>query len=242
MKQHLLAGALLSTVLVISAGCSPFESVTFGKGNGSEYDVNVKKDSAEELEVDLRHGAGELNVSGGASEWVTGDIVYNNEKLEPVVKYDLHDGRGDIVVKQKGNSGIRLGSTKNDWNLQLTNEVPIDLRVESGASDTNLDLSGLHLTDLKVDAGVGEVEVDLSGKWKESFDVHINTGVGETTVILPESAGVQIQSEEGLGTSNFEGFTSTGENIYVNDAFDTAETIITVKVETGVGEVNFELE
>jgi predicted membrane protein len=242
MKKRLMTGALLCTILVMSTGCSPFESVTFGKEKGTEYEVEVEKDSAKELEVDLRLGAGEMNVSGGAAEWMTGDIIYNNERLEPVVKYDLHDDRGDIVVKQKKNTGLKLGSTKNDWNLQLTNDVPIDLRVDAGASDTNLDLRGLQLTDLKVDAGVGEVEVDLSGDWKESFDVDINTGVGETTVILPKSVGVQITSEEGIGKANFAGFTSHGDHTYVNEAFETADVLITLKVETGVGEVNFELE
>ncbi|WP_421383738.1 toast rack family protein [Bacillus salacetis] len=244
MKKQILAGAILSSVLVISTGCSPFESVTFGKGDVNEYKVEVAKDSAKELEVDLRLGAGEMNVSGGADEWVTGDIEYNNEDMEPDVKYDLNGGRGDIVIKQKKNLNVSVGfgNMKNGWDLQLNNDVPIDLRVESGASDTNLDLSGLQLTDLKVDAGVGDVEVDLSGDWKESFNVDINTGVGETTVILPESVGVQIKSEEGIGTANFDGFTSSGNNTYVNDAFETADVQITVNVETGVGEVNFELE
>jgi hypothetical protein len=244
LKKPLLAGALLSTVLMISTGCNALESVTFGKGNVNEYEVEVEKDSAKELEVDLRLGAGEMNVSGGAAEWVTGDIEYNDEDMEPVVKYDLNGDRGDIVIKQKKNVNVSVGfgNIKNGWDLQLSNDVPIDLRVESGASDTNLNLSGLHLKDLKVDAGVGDVEVDLSGDWKESFDVDINTGVGETTVILPKSVGVQIKSEEGIGTSNFDGFTSSENNTYVNDAFEKSDILITVNIETGVGEVNVELE
>lgn len=120
--------------------------------------------------------------------------------------------------------------------------MPIDLHVESGVADTNLDLRGLQLRELRVDAGVGDVEVDLSGDWQESFDVDIDTGVGETTVILPESVGIQIKSEEEVGKAIFDGFTSYRNNTYVNEAFETADVIITIKVETGVGEVNFELE
>lgn len=244
MKRPLLAGALLSSLLLITTGCSALESITFGKGKVNEFEVKVEKDSVRDLEVNLQLGVGEMNVSGGASEWVTGDIEYSNERMEPVVQYDLDGDKGDIVIKQKKNVNVSAGfsNMKNGWYLQLTNDVPIDLRVESGAADTNLDLRGLQLRELRVDAGVGDVEVDLSGGWQESFDVDIATGVGETTVILPESVGVQIKSEEGVGKANFDGFTSYRNNTYVNEAFETADVIITVKVETGVGEMNFQLE
>jgi major membrane immunogen (membrane-anchored lipoprotein) len=244
MKKQLLAGVLLSSVLVIAAGCSAFESVTFGKGDVNEYQVEVEKDSAKELQVDLQLGAGEMNVSGGAGEWVTGEIEYNNDDLKPDVEYDLNGDKGEAVIKQKKNTNVSVGfgNMKNDWDLQLTDEVPIDLHVISGASDTNLDLSGMQLRDLKVDAGVGDVEVDLGGEWEESFHVDINTGVGETTVILPKGTGVKIKSQEGIGKSNFEGFVAKGNNTYVNDAYDSADVIITVKVDMGVGEVNFRSE
>ncbi|WP_252183676.1 toast rack family protein [Rossellomorea vietnamensis] len=244
MKKKVWAGALLGAAVVISTGCGVFESETFGKGTLNEYKVEVEKDDAKELEVDLRLGAGEMNVSGGSAEWVTGQIQYNNEDMEPQVKYDQSGNKGDIVIKQKKDIdvGAGLGNVKNSWDLQFSNKVPIDLRVNSGASDTNLDLRGMMLSGLKVDAGVGDVDVNLSGDWKDSFDVDIDTGIGETTVILPKEAGVRIQSEEGIGKSNFYGFTSIGKNTYVNDAFDTAEIIITVNVETGIGEVNFEIE
>ncbi|MGF2614853.1 hypothetical protein FZC84_08390 [Rossellomorea vietnamensis] len=242
MKKKVWAGALLGAVLVISTGCSLIESETFGKGNLNEYKVKVEKDEVKELEVDLRLGAGELNVSGGASEWVTGEIQYNNEDMEPQVKYDSNGDKGDVVIKQKKdfNVSVGFGNVENTWDLQLSDDLPIDLRVDSGASDTNLDLRGLQLSDLKVDAGVGDIEVDLSSDWKESFDVDINTGIGETTVILPKDAGVEIKSDEGIGTSNYNGFTSTGKNTYVNEAYETAAVIITVNVDTGIGEVNFE--
>ncbi|WP_456272265.1 toast rack family protein [Bacillus sp. AK031] len=244
MKKQLLAGVLLSSVLVIATGCNALESVTFGKGDVEEHQIKVEKDSAKELKVDLQLGAGEMNVSGGAVEWVTGEIEYNNDDLKPEVDYDLNGDKGEVVIKQKKNINVSVGfgNMKNGWDLQLSEELPIDLHVTSGASDTNLDLSGMQLKDLRVDAGVGDVEVDLSGEWKESFDVDINTGVGETTVILPKGTGVKIQSQEGIGKSNFEGFTSKGNNTYVNDAYESADIIITVKVDTGVGEVNFRTE
>jgi hypothetical protein len=245
MKKQLFAGVLLSSVLMISAGCSAFESVTFGKSDVNEFQVEVEKDSVKELEVSLQLGVGEMNVSGGAGEWVTGEIEYNNDDLKPEVEYDLNGDKGEVNIKQKKNINVStgFGNMKNSWDLQLSDEVPIELKVASGASDTNLDLRGMQLQDLKVDAGVGDVEVNLSGEWKESFDVEINTGVGETTVLLPKGTGVKIQSQEGIGKSNFDkGFSSKGNNTYVNDAYDSADVIITVIVDTGVGEVNFKSE
>lgn len=99
--------------------CSALESITIGKGKVNEFEVRVEKDSARDLEVNLQLGVGKMNVSGGASEWVTGDIEYSNEKMEPVVQYDLDSDKGDIVIKQKKNVNVSVGfgNMKNGWDL-----------------------------------------------------------------------------------------------------------------------------
>ncbi|MYL53619.1 hypothetical protein GLW08_09750 [Pontibacillus yanchengensis] len=75
--------------------------------------------------------------------------------------------------------------------------------MNTGSSDTFLNLSGLNLSDLSIHTDVGEMDVDLSGNWKESFDVELNTGVGDTHVVLPKGVGVIIDSSKGIGESNF---------------------------------------
>jgi hypothetical protein len=240
MKKNILVGLLISTNLVWMAGCS---STVLGKED-QQSTIHIEKDKAEQLDITLNVGAGSLNVTEGAKDWVEGEIQYNVDDLEPKVSYKRSGDIGKVVIEQskKDLSGIKFGDVKNDWELQLSNHIPLELEVNTGASETKLDLQGLQLEGLNVNAGVGDVTVDLSGDWQESFDVDLKMGVGQSTIILPKDVGVRIKSTKGIGHADFEGFISEGNGVYVNEAYENADVKIDVNTELGIGEANFVLE
>lgn len=233
-KLMMILGTLM--VLIIVSGCSLVTG-----GSSDTEDILVKKDKAEELNLDLNFGAGKVVVTDGAHEWIEGEAEYTDRDLKPEVRYDLDGDVGKASIDQ-GNGkfgGINVGNGKNEWNIRLTEEIPIDLEVNSGASDTELNLVGVKLSNLEVNAGVGDMEIDLSGKHKESFDVQLRMGVGKSTIVLPEDVGVRIESSKGIGDSNFENLISEGNGVYVNKAYEDADVIIHIDMELGVGEVTF---
>jgi N-terminal domain of toast_rack, DUF2154 len=240
MKKVLYVGMLGLSLMVAVTGCG-----VFANGSSENGEITIEKDKAKELQLELNLGAGELNVEKGADEWVEGSIEYNEENLKPEVTYKRKGDKGIGVIEQE-NTGfldkIKIGELKNEWNLTLSDEVPLSLVVNSGASDTNLDLKGLDLKELDINAGVGDITIDLSGKWKTSFDAALALGVGQSTIILPEDVGVKIKSSKGIGTADFVGFISKGNGVYVNEAYEDAKVIITLTTDLGVGESVFKLE
>ncbi|GAA0317440.1 hypothetical protein GCM10008967_05020 [Bacillus carboniphilus] len=221
--------ALLALILT---GCNVF---SFGKA--SEESIEIEKDDAKELDVELKLGAGELNLSGGANQWLEGRI---EDSKEPKVSYKLNGDKGKLTVAQKSKQGINFKD--NEWDLQLTKDVPLSLKISTGAAETDLNLSGIQLTDLDIETGVGELNLDVSGDWKESFDINLETGVGQVTVILPSNVGVKVTSSKGIGSAEFKDLISQGNGVYVNEAYENSDIIITVNAEMGVGEVIFKVE
>ena len=162
------------------------------------------------------------------------------EWMKPEVSYDLSGKVGKVDISQPDH--FKLGKMKNEWDLKISEDVPVDLVVNAGASDTDLDLKGIQLSNLEVDAGVGEITVDLGGGWKESFDVRISSGVGKMTVILPKDTGVRVHAQKGIGSSSFENLISKGNGVYVNEAYEDAKVKIDLDADLGVGEVTFKTE
>lgn len=239
MRKMIGMGIITLTSIIWITGCS---AATIGKEKVSE--IYIEKDKAEQLAIDLKIDYGQVDISSGANPWVDGEIKYNIADLEPKVKYKSGRKKGKITINQpkKHKINLKKGSLKNKWDLQLSNDVPVELNISTGASDTNLNLQGMQLRSLDVETGVGKTTVNLAGVWQESFNVNIQMGVGESTVILPKEVGVEIKSSEGIGSATYNGFTSNGKNVYVNDAFEDADVIISVQTELGIGQVNFELE
>jgi predicted membrane protein len=237
MKKTLFIGFVIGAIVFAASGCNAVVS-----GEVKEESISVKKDKAKELDVELNLGVGELTLSKGAEDWVEGSIKYNKKKLEPEVIYNRKGNKGEVTIEQKNMNSINTSNIKNEWNLELSDDVPMNLSVHSGASSTELDLQGLMLEKLNIDAGVGELHIDLGGAWDNSFETNIKTGLGAATVILPSEVGVKIKSEKGIGTSNVVGFISQGEGVYVNEAYENADVILTVNTEMGVGDITFKLD
>ncbi|WP_226678400.1 toast rack family protein [Mesobacillus jeotgali] len=227
--------AALSAVLILS-GCNN----AIIANNESDDEIVVEKDRAKELEVVLNFGAGKMDVAGGADEWINGNAIYEPKKMKPEVSYDLSGKVGKVDISQPDH--FKLGKMKNEWDLKISEDVPVDLVVNAGASDTELDLKGIQLSNLEVNAGVGEITVDLGGEWKESFDARISSGVGKMTVILPKDTGVRVHAQKGIGSSSFENLISKGDGVYVNEAYEDAKVMIDLDADLGVGEVTFKTE
>jgi len=218
--------------ILILAGCNvrTLENI-------KEENISVKKDSIESLNVNLNLGKGSLNVSNGASDLLNGTVKYN-KKHKPIIEYNRTQNEGTVNIKEP--SEFRIGTVKNNWNIKLTNKLPINLSVNTGASQANLDLKYLKIKKLTINTGVGEMKVDLNGNWENSFDATIQTGVGKSTFILPNDVGVKIISEKGIGTVDYVGLISKGKGVYVNKKYNHSNVLITIHTKLGIGQVTFE--
>lgn len=200
-------------------------------------EVDIEKDDASVLDVEVTFGAGELRIAGGAEGWVEGRLDTNVKKWRPAVSYNEKKGTGTARIHQKMKGFKTLGNNRNNWDLQLSNDIPVVLRVDAGVADADLVLAGIQLEHLAVDAGVGDVTVNLSGHWQDSFDAQIEAGVGDLEIILPKETGVRLHVDKGLGSIKAEGVISQGKGLYVNEAYAEADTVIDVNVDTGIGDV-----
>lgn len=237
VKKILVLAFMMCGSLLVLSGCF---SVIPEKEKEDTF--QVKKDDAQKLDVEINLGVGEMTVSKGAKEWLEGNAQYNINKLAPEVKYKLRGNTGEIEIDHKGSSKVKIGNTKNLWDVQLNEDIPMDLSIETGASKAMLDLRGLKLENLDIETGVGDLNVDLGGDWKKSFKTNIETGVGQTTVILPSEVGVKITTEKGIGSMNLEGFIAKGKGVFVNEAYEKADIVLEVNSELGVGDVTFKLD
>ena len=202
---------------------------------------SVDPKDAQSVRAQLKMGAGELNLTGGADQLMEGDFSYNVADWKPEVSYDVSGDEGELVVRQGGSEGSNLtGEARNEWEIRLNDELPTDLVVQMGAGESDLDLDSLALTGLKLQMGAGKTTVDLTGDYAQSFDASIQGGVGEAKVLLPSGVGVKAKAQGGLGKINAEGLKRVGDS-YVNDAYGESDVNLNVNVQGGVGEINLEV-
>jgi hypothetical protein len=232
----------MAATTVLAGACST-------QGGGTQQQVgkmqheskSVDPENAQSAHAQLKMGAGELNLTGGADQLMEADFSYNVKAWKPKVSYDVSDEKGELAVKQGSAEGGNLsGGARNEWDISMNDEVPTDLVVQLGAGESDLDLDSLTLTGVDLKMGAGKTTVDLTGDYAQGFDASIEGGVGEATVLLPSKVGVKAKAEGGLSTINAKGLKKVGD-AYVNNAYGESDVTLNVKVQGGVGEINLEV-
>jgi len=225
-----------TAVLAGACGTQPGGGQQVGKMQHESQSVGLE--NAQSARAELKMGAGELNITGGADQLMEGEFSYNVAEWKPKVSYNLSGDEGELVVKQGGTEGVHLDADgRNEWDIRLNDEVPTDLVVQMGAGESDLDLDSLALTGVDLQMGAGKTTVDLTGDYAKSFDASIQGGVGEATVLLPSEVGVKAKAGGGLGKINAKGLKKVGDS-YVNDAYGESDINLSVEVQGGVGEIN----
>jgi len=213
---------------------------------GEKYDLvdlttenhTVELDGAESVVVNVDMGVGQLMIGGGAKELAEAEFRYNVAEWRPEISYEVVNGRGILHITQPDAEGGKSAPNKaeNRWLIALSDDVEMELQVDSGVGEVKLDLGGLALTDLEVDHGVGEILIDLSGHRVSDMNATIDGGIGSIKVIVPSSVGVRLDGDTGIGSFKAAGFAKSG-GAFVNDAYNRADTTIRLSIDAGIGEV-----
>src|SRR5215213_11858931 len=231
---------MMAATVVLAGACST-QGGTQQVGKMQHDSKSVDPENAQSARAQLKMGAGELKLTGGADQLMEGDFSYNVSEWKPEVSYDVGGGEGELVVRQGGSKGSNLTSeARNEWDIRLNDELPTHLVVQMGAGESDLDLDSLTLAGLKLQMGAGKTTVDLTGDYAQGFDARIQGGVGEATVMLPSEVGVKAIAQGGLGKIDAEGLEKVGDS-YVNEAYGESDVTLNVDVQGGVGEINLEV-
>jgi hypothetical protein len=236
MKTNYRLIALVLFAALLLASCGSQARV----GALQTESQSVELGDAKSVRVEIDMGAGDLKVTSGADKLLETDFIYNVAKLKPEVSYT----NGTLVVRQPDVRGMPslqgITDFRNQWDLRLYDEVPMDLSVDVGGGTSNLQLAGLSLTGLDVVLGAGKSTVDLNDDWARDLDITIDAGAADLTVRLPSDVGVRVEVDRGPTMIDAPGLVQDG-GVYTNDAYGVSKVTIRIDITAGIGWLNLEL-
>jgi hypothetical protein len=219
---------------LVLAGCDQANDLTTDS-------KTIEAAGAEAVEVNIKMGAGELQVSGGAQALMEADFTYRASRRPPEVDYRVAGSKGFLTVRQHRGGTVVFGSSRNEWDIRLNSQIPADLKINLGAGESTLDLAEVVLRSLTVDMGVGEMKLDLRGRHDRNLDVTIDGGIGSGTIYLPTEAGARVRVDGGIGSVEAHGFSKNG-HVYTNDAYGKSPVTIEVSIDAGIGSIDLRLD
>ena len=194
----------------------------------------IELDKADMVRVEMRMGAGELNVDGGSPRLLDADFTFSTPEEEPTVRYEDGSFRGRLTIAEPSH---HFGSSgRYEWKLLLNNDIPLDLVTHLGAGNADMHLGSLNLRGIEVHMGVGNLDMDLRGSPKRDYDVEIHGGVGNATVRLPTGVGIVADAHGGIGNIDAEGLEKHNGR-WVSAQREDAKVTVHLDIRGGIGNI-----
>ena len=146
-------------------------------------------------------------------------------------------GPNRVEIEQDMTYGLPWLDHGANWNVGLTAEVPLDLRLETGANRSMLDLRDLRLRSLALKTGASETRV-LLPRAAGVTTVGAESGVASLTLEVPAGVAARIRGRMALGTSQVDQalFPRVGDG-YESPEFAAAPNRIEIDISGGIGSV-----
>lgn len=208
----------------------------FLRGKVEVENAAIDLQGANSASIKISHGAGELNIHGGANpnELAHGTFAggldhkatRNGDRIEVRMK-----PAKDVMDFPFFGPRVQL-----DWDVALNSQIPTALTLNVGANKSMLDLRDLNLTDLKLETGASETRVTLpaNGRYRADFDL----GAASLEVTVPEGLSARIRASIGAASLqvNESRFPRNG-SYYQSPDFETATNSVDMTIDAGAASI-----
>lgn len=163
-----------------------------------EYVEEVARDGASEARVEIRLGAGEVQLAAGEPDLLFhGRFRTNIAAWAPEVSWQ----DGLLRIEQGSAHGLRDPGAKNEWDLRFSPQVALDIDAEIGAARGEMDFTGLSVRRLFLETGASDLLLRFDAPNPVQMDdLFIQAGAANLRVDGVGNAGPErIQVEGGVG-------------------------------------------
>ncbi len=174
--------------------------------------------------LDLSGALLEGRVSAGRGQQVSQDFSMDGDVA-------------NLSLKMTGNSFFYFpgGSNQWFWDLGVTPDIPIAMKVNLGAGEVDLDATNLDLSDLNVDLGVGQVRLNLPAEGR--FSAKVSGAIGQIEVVVPRGTAIRIKSSTAISSISVPpDFEKLGD-VYTSPGFATAENRVELELSEAIGSI-----
>lgn len=183
---------------------------------------------AQRAQVGISFGAGELVTHRAAP----GDLV--DGSFPGGVRHRI-EGPGRVDLESGFDGGLPWLDHSARWDVGLTGEVPLDLRLETGANRGSVDLTDLRVESLHLETGASDTRIRLP-RAAGATTVSVEAGAAAVTIEVPDGVAARIHGHMALGASHIDEtrFPRLGE-VYQSPDYPTALNRVDIDVQGGLG-------
>ena len=189
-----ILGTVLAAAMILSASACVLEFDNAGSmasGVLKEYKETVymndtyQKEKPMELNLDMKLAKALIDSTDDKLADVK--FSYNSEILKPEFKV-----KDDGISLKNRLEGYSFGKAVNQWDVKITDKLPLEVLMRADASDIKLNMSSMLISSVNIDSNASKLVIDLTGDYERDGEVRIEANASAVRLKQPENDGIQI--------------------------------------------------
>ncbi|MFA5431552.1 MAG: GerMN domain-containing protein [Candidatus Paceibacterota bacterium] len=195
----------------------------------------TKELDTNKAEIELNTGGGKVNVYGIESEKSILSLV--TDAVDNEITQVMLGSTQKININLYGENDWTKGrgNIKNNFNVGINKNIPVDFVLSSGGSDDTVDLSEVMAENIRITTAASSLSLKLGNI--VSSDVSIEAGASSVNLILPNDVGARIIIDSGFSSQELSGFSLVSENTYQSINYNSKEKKINIEVTMGMANI-----
>ena len=159
------------------------------------------------------------------NEW---DLSLGKQPLNLKIEAGAYQAKYELGGLALTNLSVKDGASDVKLNFSSPNLAEMKLlSYETGASNVSLvGLGNANFSSLVFQSGAGNFTLDFSGTLKRDASANIQTGLGNTTLVIPAGVPVQLTVDGGLSNVSFGSGWSKNGSVYTQEGTGPGLTIV----------------
>ncbi len=160
---------------------------------------------------------------------------YQYKEFEPFEKFSRTEKEANIIIYHSPVTKKRISNNiKNNWELELNNQIIYNLSIETGAINMDSNLSGFKVEKLYIESGASNINLVVP---KYNSKIIINAGVSNIDIAIPKEVGAMLNIDSGIAIKNLDDFIKRNDT-YISNNYDNSEFKTEIEIDCGVSNIN----
>ena len=202
--------------------------------NSPEESFSVALGEAQRVNYHFSHGAGQLDISGGAP---AGQALVGTSATGMNRNSQRNGDRLDVRIDAGPSFMPVFGPSQGVWRFQLAQNVPVQLTVESGASFMNIDVTDVLATRFALQTGASSTNVTMPAHGASFLDVE--SGAASLNIRVPDGTAARIRVKDSVISMNVDTnrFPRLDSGLYQSSGYDMSMDRAEINIQSGLGSV-----
>jgi hypothetical protein len=199
---------------------------------GETFTIPLRE--AKSVGYKFAHGAAQIEIAGGAP---SGTALVGVSAAGMNQQSQLNGDRLDVKVEAGPSLLPFIGPMDGVWRYQITQAVPVTLKIEAGASKLDINLQDVLASRIELKTGASTVDLTLPAHGASLLEVE--AGAASINVRIPDTTAARIHVKSGVTAINVDEkrFPQLDSGMYQSANFDTATDRAEIIVQSGMGSI-----